>query len=264
MESVELGGRVRAATSTGSIEGRVLIAASGGPPALFDELAPLVSPKLTFAVAARFAAGVPFADHLFWDCDEPYQYFRRLDEHTAIVGGADRDESTAHTGGDPHEQLRAFVAQRLGPSFDVTHRWSGSLFETTDGLPYIAAHPHHPDHLFFATGLSGNGMVMGALAGRLLAGLATGAADSPPGAAVRPRSHRDEDCEGDRLERSSRVRNVARLRARRIRSRCKAERGRARIGPVRDGGEDAVGDRQRGRPRVRARQPMHARGRQDV
>ena len=104
--------------------------------------------------------------------------FRRLDEHTAIVGGADRDESAAHAGGDPHELLRAFVEQRLGPSFDITHRWSGSLFETADGLPYIAAHPHHRDRVFFTTGLSGNGMVMGALAGRLLAGFATGAAES--------------------------------------------------------------------------------------
>lgn len=178
VQSVDLGDRVRAVTSTGSIDGRVLIAACGGPPAFFDELAPLVSPKLTFAVAARFAAGVPFADHLFWDCDEPYQYFRRLDDHTAIVGGADRDESAPHTGDDPHQQLRGFVEQRLGPSFDITHRWSGSLFETADGLPYIAAHPHHRDRVFFTTGLSGNGMVMGALAGRLLAGFAAGTADS--------------------------------------------------------------------------------------
>jgi glycine/D-amino acid oxidase-like deaminating enzyme/nitrite reductase/ring-hydroxylating ferredoxin subunit len=178
VQSVDAGARVRAATSTGSIEGRVLITACGAPPELFDELARLVSPKLTFAVAARFAAGAPVADHLFWDCDEPYQYFRRLDERTVIVGGADRDESAAHAGGDPHEQLRAFVGQRLGPAFDLTHRWSGSLFETTDGLPYIAPHPHHRDRVFFTTGLSGNGMVMGALAGRLLAGFATGSADS--------------------------------------------------------------------------------------
>ncbi|MBI4426376.1 MAG: Rieske 2Fe-2S domain-containing protein [Candidatus Kerfeldbacteria bacterium] len=48
------------------------------------------------------------------------------------------------------------------------------MFETADGLPYIAEHPRYPQKLYVATGFNGNGMVMRALAGMILADLATG------------------------------------------------------------------------------------------
>ena len=267
VQSVDPGDRVRVASSTGSIDGRVIIVACGGPPDLFGELSPLVSPKLTFAVAARFAAGAPVADHLFWDSDEPYQYFRRLDEHTIIVGGADRD------------QWRAPAAIRTSSCARSSSSGSGLRSTSrTDGRAACSRQatdcPLSPPILTIAiasslqTGLSGNGMVMGALAGRQLAGFATGAADSrlvqlfgPDRTGITIAQAAPARAKGISLHDKSRTQPDSTAAGS---GRCATERGCARIGPMRDGGDDAAGDRQRGRPRVRARQPMHACGRQDV
>ena len=51
------------------------------------------------------------------------------------------------------------------PRVDVTHRWSGQVIETPDGLPYIG---HIADHQYAATGYAGNGMTFGTLAGMMM------------------------------------------------------------------------------------------------
>ena len=48
------------------------------------------------------------------------------------------------------------------PEIELTHRWSGQVIETPDGLPYIGK---TADHQYAATGFSGNGMTFGTLAG---------------------------------------------------------------------------------------------------
>ena len=48
----------------------------------------------------------------------------------------------------------------------MTHRWSGQVIETPDGLPYIG---ETADHQFAATGFSGNGMTFGTLGGMMAA-----------------------------------------------------------------------------------------------
>ncbi len=48
----------------------------------------------------------------------------------------------------------------LVPAFDITHRWSGQVIETPDGLPYIG---RTADHQYAATGFGGNGLTFGTL-----------------------------------------------------------------------------------------------------
>ena len=48
----------------------------------------------------------------------------------------------------------------------MTHRWSGQVIETPDGLPYIG---ETAEHQFAATGFSGNGMTFGTLGGMMAA-----------------------------------------------------------------------------------------------
>ena len=48
----------------------------------------------------------------------------------------------------------------------VTHRWSGQVIETPDGLPYIG---ETAAHQFVGTGFSGNGMTFGTLTGMMAA-----------------------------------------------------------------------------------------------
>jgi glycine/D-amino acid oxidase-like deaminating enzyme len=158
-------------TSRGSILCRAVVCATGMPIDAFSELRDLVSPVLTFALAARYRNLPPMSDNLFWDTGEPYQYFRLFDDRTVILGGCDRPASAR--GDAPHAKLRSFLDARLSGPYDITHEWSGTLFDTVDGLPYVAAHPHYAGRVFVATGFGGNGMVMGTMAGRILADLVT-------------------------------------------------------------------------------------------
>src|SRR6185295_8277272 len=48
----------------------------------------------------------------------------------------------------------------LAPGIELTHRWSGQVIETPDGLPYIG---ETTAHQYAATGFSGNGMTFGTL-----------------------------------------------------------------------------------------------------
>ena len=56
----------------------------------------------------------------------------------------------------------------------VTHRWSGQVIETPDGLPYIG---ETGDHQFAGTGYSGNGLTFGTLAGMMAADRVVGRAN---------------------------------------------------------------------------------------
>ena len=58
-----------------------------------------------------------------------------------------------------YDRLTETVTTLL-PEIDVTHRWSGQVIETPDGLPYIG---QAAEHQYIATGFSGNGMTFGTL-----------------------------------------------------------------------------------------------------
>ena len=60
---------------------------------------------------------------------------------------------------------------RVLPGFEITHRWSGQVVETNDGLPFIG---ETSSKQFAATGYAGNGMTFGTLAGMMAHDCATG------------------------------------------------------------------------------------------
>ncbi len=178
---ISVGPYVKLRTAKSEITARKLIVATGLPHRAFPELHPLFDHKITYALAARYHAEAPIPDDLFWDTDEPYQYFRRLDERTVILGGADRGaKESLPPGASPHAPLEVFARRVLPGAIETTHQWSGSLFYTEDGLPYASEHPFYRGKIFVAAGFGGNGMVMGAMAGLLTAELAAGG--SPAGA----------------------------------------------------------------------------------
>jgi glycine/D-amino acid oxidase-like deaminating enzyme/nitrite reductase/ring-hydroxylating ferredoxin subunit len=126
----------------------------------------------SYAVGGRVPSGI-VPEALFWDTADPYQYVRidRHDDHDyVIVGGAD------HKTGQATDTTACFgaveeAARRLLPSIEVTHRWSGQVIETNDGLPFIG---ETSDKQFAATGYSGNGMTFGTLAGMMARDAALG------------------------------------------------------------------------------------------
>jgi glycine/D-amino acid oxidase-like deaminating enzyme/nitrite reductase/ring-hydroxylating ferredoxin subunit len=121
----------------------------------------------SYVVAGRVASGrVP--DALWWDTADPYQYVRvapHRDYDVVIYGGED------HKTGQHDDTAACFrrLEQRVRtilPDIELTHRWSGQVIETPDGLPYIG---RSADHQYSATGYSGNGLTFGTLAGMMIA-----------------------------------------------------------------------------------------------
>ncbi len=121
----------------------------------------------SYVIAGRVPNGaVP--DALWWDTGDPYDYLRvepNRDFDVIVFGGEDhktgQQDDTAVCYRRLEERLTAIV-----PRVDVTHRWSGQVIETPDGLPYIG---RTADHQYVATGYGGNGMTFGTLAGMMTA-----------------------------------------------------------------------------------------------
>jgi Rieske Fe-S protein len=131
-----------------------------------------LAPYTSYAVAGRVPSGsVP--DALFWDTADPY-HFVRVDPHAGfdvvIFGGEDHKTGQVENTNTCFELL-AHTLTRLLPRIDITHRWSGQVIETADGLPYIG---ETAERQFAATGFSGNGMTFGTLAGMMAADYVAG------------------------------------------------------------------------------------------
>ena len=119
----------------------------------------------SYVVAGRLPKGA-LPEALFWDTSDPYNYIRvdrRRDHDLVIFGGEDHKTGQA---GDTEARFRALEAkaQATFPGLDLTHRWSGQVIETNDGLPFIG---ETSEKQFAATGFSGNGMTFGTLSAML-------------------------------------------------------------------------------------------------
>ena len=121
----------------------------------------------SYAIGGRLAKGrIP--DALFWDTADPYHYLRiepHRDYDFVIFGGEDHKTGQASDTGACFDRLERTLLSMIG-DLEVTHRWSGQVIETPDGLPYIG---ETAEHQFAGTGYSGNGMTFGTLAGMMAA-----------------------------------------------------------------------------------------------
>jgi glycine/D-amino acid oxidase-like deaminating enzyme/nitrite reductase/ring-hydroxylating ferredoxin subunit len=115
----------------------------------------------SYVVAGRVPAGtVP--DALFWDTADPYHYLR-LDRHrdfdVVIFGGEDHKTGQAANPSECYRRVEDALTSLL-PQVEITHRWSGQVIETPDGLPYIG---EMTSHQYSGTGYCGNGITFGTL-----------------------------------------------------------------------------------------------------
>jgi glycine/D-amino acid oxidase-like deaminating enzyme/nitrite reductase/ring-hydroxylating ferredoxin subunit len=121
----------------------------------------------SYVVAGRVNSGsVP--DALFWDTASPYHYLRiepQHDHQLVIFGGEDHKTGQVSDTSECYARLEQSLVAAL-PGIAVSHRWSGQVIETPDGLPYIG---RMADHQYAATGFGGNGMTFGTLAGIMIA-----------------------------------------------------------------------------------------------
>lgn len=116
----------------------------------------------TYAIAAKFPPGR--LDEMIWsDTADPFNYLR-IDHHDdgdiVILGGEDHKTGKCDDTTDCFDRLEERLMEII-PDALVTHRWSGQVVETMDGLPFIG---QTRERQFIATGFSGNGMTFGTVA----------------------------------------------------------------------------------------------------
>ncbi len=90
-----------------------------------------------------------------------------------IIGGEDHKTGQEEETETRYERLEKILKENF-PSAKPTHRWSGQVIETPDGLPYIG---EVADRQFLATGFSGNGMTLGTFSAMLIRDLISGNSD---------------------------------------------------------------------------------------
>jgi Rieske Fe-S protein len=121
----------------------------------------------TYVVGGRVAKGrIP--DALFWDTQDPYHYLRlepQRGHDFVIFGGEDHKTGQATDTNACFDRLERTLRSMID-GVEVTHRWSGQVIETPDGLPYIG---ETATRQFSGTGFSGNGMTFGTLTGMMAA-----------------------------------------------------------------------------------------------
>ncbi|GGH01471.1 (2Fe-2S)-binding protein [Mucilaginibacter phyllosphaerae] len=116
-----------------------------------------------------------YPDALIYDSQEPYHYVRThriAGEQLLLVGGLDHK-----TGHEDAEKAFAGLEEYTRKYYEVAevaYRWSSQYYVPADGLPYIGQMPLAADGIYCATGYNGNGMMLGSVAGQILAGLISG------------------------------------------------------------------------------------------
>lgn len=114
----------------------------------------------TFVIAGAVPKdSVPLA--LYWDNEEPYHYVRIQPESNRdilIVGGEDHKTGQEDDANDRYLKLENWARLRFPMLEEITHRWSGQVLETIDGLAYVGHEPEGKKHQYVITGDSGMGM----------------------------------------------------------------------------------------------------------
>jgi glycine/D-amino acid oxidase-like deaminating enzyme/nitrite reductase/ring-hydroxylating ferredoxin subunit len=121
----------------------------------------------SYVIAGRVPCGV-VPDALWWDTADPYRFLRvepHRDYDVLIFGGEDHKTGQEEDPDGCYRRLEERLSA-LFPDVELTHRWSGQVIETPDGLPYIG---QSADHQYSATGYCGNGLTFGTLAGLMIA-----------------------------------------------------------------------------------------------
>ena len=166
----------RVSTSGGDVFADRVIVATDVPIGERSAIRSKLTAYRSYAVAAR--ARRPLGA-LLWDLASPYHHARTArigNREFLIAGGGDHRVGEDIDTRQVLSELDEHVRSHFGP-VAITHHWSGQIIETADGLPYVGAESADDPRVLFATGLSGNGITGGTLAGLLLADLVRGHAN---------------------------------------------------------------------------------------
>jgi glycine/D-amino acid oxidase-like deaminating enzyme/nitrite reductase/ring-hydroxylating ferredoxin subunit len=124
-----------------------------------------VIPYQTYIIVVKIPKGA-IAEAMYIDMEDPYHYFRidKNDHYDLLtLGGEDHETGKNEDADERHHRLEVYL-KKLMPqvSYQVMYRWSGEIFDTIDGLPFIGRSLTNRHHLY-STGYAGDGMVFGTL-----------------------------------------------------------------------------------------------------
>ncbi|MEH6764968.1 MAG: FAD-dependent oxidoreductase [Aequorivita antarctica] len=124
----------------------------------------IVNLKSTFALASEAYETLPkaFKNHIYWNTDAPYLYFRSTDDGRIVMGGGDRDFKNAIRRDallPKKEKDLTKKFQKCFPAipFIADYSWAGTFGETKDGLPYFGK-PDTEKNEHYILGFGGNGI----------------------------------------------------------------------------------------------------------
>jgi glycine/D-amino acid oxidase-like deaminating enzyme/nitrite reductase/ring-hydroxylating ferredoxin subunit len=161
-------GRVVVHTSTNrTIQADDMVFATHTPPTKIT-LQTAMAPQRTYALAAKIADAPPAG--LYFDTEEPYHYMRMHPDGAGsqlILGGCDHRVGAKQDTQESMAALVAYAHQHFKVE-EITHTWSGQVFEPVDGLPYLGLLTGEK-HIYVITGLSGNGLTSGTVGAKLCA-----------------------------------------------------------------------------------------------
>jgi glycine/D-amino acid oxidase-like deaminating enzyme/nitrite reductase/ring-hydroxylating ferredoxin subunit len=165
------GERVEVRTDKGTVEASYVLFATHAPINSAMNVQLKLTPYQTYVIEGELPKNT-LAEALYWDTEEPYHYLR-IDKCNTydrfILGG--EDHKTGQEGKTTPQQrwdnLEKYL-QTILPDikYEIKHRWSGQIYESVDGIPYIGSNPLHKNELL-GTGFAGNGMTFGTITAKL-------------------------------------------------------------------------------------------------
>lgn len=182
---VESGKQARVETSQGCIvTADAVVVATNTPINNMVTIHTKQAAYITYVISATIPPGA-VEQALWWDTQDPYHYVRTErrslpgggEELLLIVGGEDHKAGQADDAEFRYARLEAWARAQFPAMGGVTHRWSGQVMESVDGLAFIGKNPGD-ENIYIATGDCGMGMTHGTIAGLLLTDLIMGR-DSP-------------------------------------------------------------------------------------
>jgi glycine/D-amino acid oxidase-like deaminating enzyme/nitrite reductase/ring-hydroxylating ferredoxin subunit len=156
-----------------NIRARNVVYATHIPPGI-NSYSLRCAPYRSYVLGVRLKTET-YPDALIYDMEEPYHYIRTHvieGEKLLIIGG--NDHKTGHDEPDKaFADLEKYATKNYNVS-SIKFQWSSQYYVPVDGFPYIGQMPEATKGTFCATGYNGNGMMLGSIAGKILADLMQG------------------------------------------------------------------------------------------
>lgn len=128
----------------------------------------------TYVIAGKIPVG-NLETALYYDTPDPYHYIRvvKFDERHDyfMVGGEDHRTGQNANPKELFNKIEKWARQRFPELEAIEYQWSGQIIEPVDSLAFIGK---YKDHIYMATGDSGNGLTHGTIAGILISDLIMG------------------------------------------------------------------------------------------